>query len=495
MKRLKTITICFLISILLCGFLEVHGFALNKVFATEETVSYSLLSPNFANSIESLVSLGIDSSEIDDFTPYNENNYQRMSGKSLAPKVDGEEGNKKINKSINLSSIFSTIDVPDNDTTDFVFNTWMFFDEKLINITKGISFVLSDDMGENKIKFELGGEALQALLTRTSLTGYDDLIFSSVTNAKVGWCYLSIPFTSGVITGDIATGNKFNLTKLTITQEENHPAVLPISFYDISLSVDNTITETKVKIQEYANIKLREAVVVEDGKHYYMGEYFDDVLTGSEVFIACYIGRENYLNQANISKLVAEADPGLGRDKIVEFNYGSNGFKMVHASYDLRYCIKYNGNNYSLLADKLIVSSYGKGVWLKPITGDLVMGKEYKLFYEVHEAFSGDLITFTSSDEEVLKIVDVNKLERYIIVKAEKKGDATIKIVLTDDRLIDTSNEEGLVNEDFSISVVKETKNVNTTKVLLWITLGLFIAGLIYLAVRAIISARKVEVK
>lgn len=495
MKSFKKITAFLLATFMVLGFIGFQGLSLDSVFAAEEVVRYSLLAPTYADSLESLVNLGINEANVDSFTPYNEENFQRMLGKSFAPSVEGEEGNKKFNATINISDKVSEITLSADGTANFVFNTWMFFDEKLINITKGITFTLLDNSGSNSIKLEISGENLQAYLTRTKLTGYDDLIFSSITNAKIGWCYLSIPFSSGVINGSIVNGNKLNLTKLNITQEDNHAAVLPISFYDINLTVDNTITEPKVIIQEYANIKVRSNVVVSDDYAYYQGENFSDVLTKSEVFASCFVGRENYLLQENSSKLVVEADPELGRNQIVEFAYGSNGFKMVHSSYNIRYCIKYNGNNYCVLSDKLIVSSYGKGVWIKPITGDLEIGKEYKLYYEVHEAFTGDSITFTSSDEDVLKVVDINKLERYIVVRAEKKGDVTIKILLQDDRLIDTGNEEGLVNEDFSVSVVKPSKNVNTTKVLLWITLGLFVVGLIYLVVKAIIAARKVEVK
>ena len=55
--------------------------------------------------------------------------------------------------------------------------------------------------------------------------------------------------------------------------------------------------------------------------------------------------------------------------------------------------------------------------------------------------------------------------------------------------------DTGLKNEDFKVRVVKAEKNVDTTKVMLWIALGLLLAGLVYLAIKAIIDARKVEIK
>ena len=82
------------------------------------------------------------------------------------------------------------------------------------------------------------------------------------------------------------------------------------------------------------------------------------------------------------------------------------------------------------------------------------------------------------------------------MVETLKTGTAGIKITVTDDRLIGTDFEEtGIINNEFEIEVVKQPKNTNTTKVMLWIAFGLLLAGLIYLAVKAIIDARKIEVK
>ena len=93
-------------------------------------------------------------------------------------------------------------------------------------------------------------------------------------------------------------------------------------------------------------------------------------------------------------------------------------------------------------------------------------------------------------------ISNTDKLEIPEGVETLKKGTAGIKITVTDDRLIGTSYEEtGLVNTDFEIDVVKAEKNVNTTKVMLWIAFGLLMVGLVYLAVKAIIDARKIDIK
>ena len=55
--------------------------------------------------------------------------------------------------------------------------------------------------------------------------------------------------------------------------------------------------------------------------------------------------------------------------------------------------------------------------------------------------------------------------------------------------------EDGLKNENLVVNVEKESDPVSTVKVLLWISLGLGVAGLIYYMVIAIQKSRNIDVK
>lgn len=490
-KRVISIIIASLL--LFCGII-IPTIVRDKSYAAEEDVEHFLLSSAFADSLENLIDQNISQGEIDNFTPFDDSYYGRMGGNSLRPELVGEEGYKVIDKTINISSQVEDINLAGKDTTHYVLSMWVFFDVSLYNITRNLEITLFDD-NNNSIKFSMAPELLQDILKREELERYDAKIFTSVNSAKIGWSKIYLPFTSGIVNGNIVNANQFNFTKLKIAQESVNSVDLPLSFYNIALLERDDITTPTAEVQDYANIVTKQVAIVDDKTVYYKGERFSNVLTKHQLIAACYVGRENYLNASNESNLVVEADPGLGFANIITFSYGSNGFIMDKSSYTIRYCIKYNGKNIAVATDMLVVSSYGKGIWIEPISGDLEIGKEYKLYYDIHDAFKGDGVSFSSSDEDVLKIIEVNKMERFLKVKAEKKGNATIKAMLQDDRLVDTSYENGIVNEEFKVSVVKASSKINTTVVLLWSALGLIIVALIYMAVRAIISARKVEVK
>ena len=233
-----------------------------------------------------------------------------------------------------------------------------------------------------------------------------------------------------------------------------------------------------------------------ENQKFYKGEMFPQLLKKNEVFNACWIGDINYFDGSHENDFVVVADSGLGASSKSEFAYGSSTFSLNSSNYTISYGVRYNGKVVGLLSDNISVSDYGTGVWIDTNKDDITVGSTKKIFYTVHEAFSNASIKFESTNEEVLVIKEINFDNKYLVVETLKKGTAGIKITVTDDRLIGTSYEEtGLVNTDFEIDVVKAEKNVNTTKVMLWIAFGLLMVGLVYLAVKAIIDARKIDIK
>ena len=110
-------TICALL--LMLSALIIPAFGKEKAYAAE-VEEYSILSPTFANTLENLITQGIDESEIDDFTPYDETNYIRFSGNSIKPAIAGEEGYKIIDTTLNIANKIDDINLASKDTTNFV---------------------------------------------------------------------------------------------------------------------------------------------------------------------------------------------------------------------------------------------------------------------------------------------------------------------------------------------------------------------------------------
>lgn len=497
MKKLRVI-----VAGVLCLCTLVLGFGVQpkkNAKSAQTNTTYSILSSDFASSLESLTSLGISETNVDDYTPYNNLTYSRMGGKSYRPNISGEEGHKIVNTTLNVSTMASKIDLSGvQDKNDLALSMWVNFDTKLSNITKSLTVTLTDDSNSNSISWTIDGLTFQNLLNRDEIGEYDELIFGSKALALIGWCQLELPFSKSTTVGSIINGAGVVFTKLIIAQSGAEFADdQPLSFYDIHLKEDENLTDYKAFIQDYANISIKSGVkAVDNQKSYYIGETFADSLTKSQVFNACYVGRVNYLDPNNNNLLVVEANPEMGSSSIKTFSYGVGTFKIEEDSYKIKYCIKYNGKNYSVLSGTLNASNYGKGIWIEPIEEDLIIGKEYALSYDIHKAFTGDIITFLSSDESVLKIVSIDKTNKSITVKAVKVGSVTITATLQDDRLVGTDYEDtGIINDNFTVKVVKEAKKANTTKIMLWIALGIILAILVYVAVKEIIKIRKIEVK
>ena len=81
------------------------------------------------------------------------------------------------------------------------------------------------------------------------------------------------------------------------------------------------------------------------------------------------------------------------------------------------------------------------------------------------------------------------------MVEALKKGNTAIEITLNSDRLNNTDYVEGISNKSCVVTVTEPSSELQTTKVLLWVCLGLILATSIYVLVKSIIESRKISVK
>ena len=458
----------------------------------------TLLAPNYATE-EGLANHGILESEVNTFTPILEHSLVRLEGASFCPSMKGAEGNKHIDTSINISNNVSSFDASSVNLTNSALEFWVNIDMKPNLVTRGLTLVLSDDTGINKIVWTITTDEIRSLFTRDNVSEFDSKIFGSVVNnVPIGWVKLTLPIITGVVSGELIKSNRFTFTKLSVTQTAETGSDQQMLFYNIRLVlINNQQTENTSYISSYSAIKINpSARVLNDGEDYYIGEKFPQLMSRRDVFLCCWIGNINYLDGAHDGSLKVMTDSGIGSSSKDYFSYGSNNFTIKSSQYTISYGLDYGGRFVGLLTDTMFAANYGKGVWLDSTIKELTIGTECKIYFDVHDAFANASIKFSSTDEEILQILEVNTVNNYIVVKAVKKGDVGIKITVTDDRLQGTDYEEtGIINENFEIKVVKPAKETNTTQVMLWIAFGLLCVGLLYLAIKAIIDSKKIEVK
>ena len=154
-----------------------------------------------------------------------------------------------------------------------------------------------------------------------------------------------------------------------------------------------------------------------------------------------------------------------------------------------------NGNFVTIKCQQLKPQNYGTGVWFIDDQVTIDEGGVYELKYYVHAVFQDSVIEFVSSDENVLEIVSIDSKKQIVTVKGLKKGSAGITIKVYDDRLLNSSNEDGLENNALTVTIQKESDKVSTVKILLWISLGLILAIVIYYIVVGVKKSKNFEVK
>lgn len=493
----RALIIFFAVSLGFCGLIMPK--TPHKTNASETEKTLSILSETFATTPESLLNYGINQNYVHYFTPFNQHTSERLIGASFKPELVGSEDKKHIETSFNVDNGVLSFDASTIDLTKTYLEVWVNFDSKLNLITRGIKIELSDSENLNGIYWLINIDELQTLLTREELNQYDEKIYgSTISNTPIGWVKLKLPITSGITTGELIKNDKYNFTKCSFSQTNETGSAQPLSLYGMKLiSTNTTQTERTSEILSYSNIAIKQsAKVLHTNDKFYIGEAFPKFMSINDVFVSCWVGETNYLSNQNVANLKVRTDSGIGSNSQNYYSFGASDFIIRASAYSVSYGFLLDNRFVGILTDRFTASNYGKGVWIDSEEENIEIGKTKKIYFSVHEAFSYASISFESSNEEVLTIKEVNYEHKYLVVEALKKGTAEIKISITDDRLIGTEFEEtGIINNDYEIEVVKVKKNTNTTKVMLWIALGLFIVGLIYLAIKAILDARKIDIK
>lgn len=498
---MKKVVSCFFALLLVVVFgIGLVSFPKLSVGATGTNTEITILDNDFASTDESLAKYGILENQVSNITPVSPSGYQRFEGKSFVPDLTGEENNKYVNSSINVDESVLTLNASDYTLDSMALELWIRFDMKPGQITRGLEVELASADGVNKISWKMTAGELKTLATRENLSQLDQKLFGNdVNNAIVGWVKFTLPISVGVINGEMVSGGKFTFSKLNLKQTTDVASEVALMIFDVKIVSETTDAKDRItsKINNYCSVSIKPSASVLNGDdEFYYGEIFPQFLSTKAVYSSLFVGNEDYLDGTHSADLKIRVNTGLSSNSIAYFSHGSYNFKLSSHNYNIAYGFFYNDKFISVLADDIVVSDYGKGVWLEEIEDAFRVGEQKKISYNVHKAFKNATINFESTNEEVLKIVEVNKSSRYIVVECVKTGNAGINILVEDSRLEGTEFEDtGLKNEDFKVRVVKAEKNVDTTKVMLWIALGLLLAGLVYLAIKAIIDARKVEIK
>ena len=496
---MKKLTQCIALIFAFCFSMSFFVFLPKSSASASTTTSQDIatvLSPNFASKIDQI---GINANEVDEFTPFNTINETRYGGNSYSPELKGSTSYKYINSTIKVDdSLIQYESETALNSANLALELWIEFDLKTNVIPRALTIKLQSEDEQNYVSWVLDVNTIKDLTNRSEASSNDLKIFGTKGNVPIGWVKINLPFANGSITGTVVDGKTFNISKLKIEQTTEENSDQPLSFYNIKIiKKQNNSDGITSEIQSYSQVVIKPSAKVLDSEtKYYIGEIFPQFLTANSVYNECWIGRTNYLDLSNYNNLKIKVDTTVGNSSATYYAYGAGDFVIKSSTYTISYGVMYNGKFFGFLSDKIYAENYGKGVWIESESDDIEIGQTKKLYYKIHSAFSNATIEFFSSDENILKIKEVNTINNYILVESISKGTATIKILVRDDRLAGTEYEDsGLLNTDFKIDVVKETKKANTTSVVLWIGFGILSAGLIYLAIKAIIDVRKIEIK
>ncbi len=506
-KSLKFIVVVLALTLVLgvCQFGTLKNFAVAQ--NSQNTINLgSFYCANYENSDEQKTM----------FTPMDEDN-NRLTGASWKPELlqntqSGITSQKHIDDAQDITLATNGFAQVTNVNNLYV-DVWVYFStHNQLTLTLGFS---NEDGG--KVEWVISNNLLAELLakdyTAEPETNYD-MSFYTTNTVPYGWNLLRLPFAVATVTQPITidggSGTFLNLTQFYVSQAENIISaplyIYSVNFYEAQQALSKISVAQK---QAVVSVVLKKDLNTFTKGSFYKGEIFN-LPTFSEVFSSVWIGEKNlltaeYRNEQYFRIVVSDGS------NVQNLYYGTGTgenakFKMQASIYTITFCIgdptiSGSANNYFKTLGKpveLEVEDYGTGVWFTTASSKLEVGKELTLEYNIHKAFNGAQIEFSSSNEDVLKIVKIDEAKNTVTVKALKKGEATIVIKVYDDRLnaYGTSYEDGIVNEDLVIEVTKtEQKKVNITQILLWVCFSGIVAFGGYSVFKVIKNRNNYEVR
>ncbi len=449
------------------------------------------------------------------FTPFDFTNSARMTGSSwklaTAEKIytDGAD----VEHAYNYADDFLTFDAAQNISGDgkslFI---WMYFGKS--TAPKHEISLLVDET--NYIKWTLNQTVIQGLLQKTggstpTISSYDaevyhDTSISDYSDVPFGWNLIELPFSLASATGTASNTEATTFASIKIVQsavcayEDN---MLVYSAY-VDFTTSGVNTYTNAEEQDNVIFNIGKISAPSDGTSYYAGEDFNlpsfNDIFGPTNYL--WVGKTDYSTFSDILqyenyfmiKMVNGTDTQ-------DFDLGE-GTKLSAGIYNVYTCItpQENGGEAVLLENFYFeCKSYGQGIWFIETALSGKIGETYTINYKIDNAFKeasfNNEVVVGFGTEGVLELVEHNKSASYIKVKVLKEGSTSIVLTLTSDRLSQRSNLEELVNSSFVVTCTPEVEENKTTKILLWVTLGIIVSGGIAFGIYSLVKSKKIEVK
>lgn len=495
MKKSFKLFLC----VVLCGlFLAVpSGIAQKQCFAEEE------ISSKTTNEIKLAQTAGLSSQEKTDFAPLGENK-QEMSGSSWVPQ---KNGGYNIDDEILFAGSVEGL-----NTNKLYMKVWIYFPYFLTN---DLVITLSDETNTNSIEWSLetsrgaqgelaGFSALLKKNYQNDFPGSIDLKFYSEDNVPFGWNLIVLPFSKGSKTGEVVSAGELVVNTLHIKQNELMQSAEQLYVHSIQFGSSEQTNIFVDKSQEFVRVEFSQDLKsLVNGEHY-INEYFNlpEIAYSEEntkgIFKAVRFGETNVLKEEGFSQYFSL------KINDVNYEYGSK-FHIQNVENTIKFMVKNPLDSKPAVLVGLVVlkaSSYGTGVWFVSDELNMEVGHTQKISYKIHKAFTGATITFSSLDNSVAEIIDVDSEHQTVTIRAKKAGEVNIRIKVQDPILYGYSpdgttivEEDGLINDRLlvKVSVVKDTSK--PVKIVLWVAFGGVVVYLGYLLVAWYKKSRNFEVK
>ena len=415
--------------------------------------------------------------EVENFTPFDEQSKTRMSGKSIVPEVSD-----KYNQISEVT--YNLIDNGGLDLSNGVsLGIWVYFYDISIH---GLEIKLSVDE-DNYFLISLTKSQLINCIKKND--GVNEQAFA--------WNYLEIPFKNEFIVGSIAEDNKlkeFNSVTFSYKTGDEIDAKANFSslrFYGLYLHSSSVETITATEKQDYAIYSF----------NFWEEQTINNVIKGdslqtfplSKAVNYAWIGANNLLSSGFFSWQVVVISPS---GKTLNYNFGETIVFDENGVYTISYSAKstssqdqiglYDSINIYVRADNLLYfdfSSYNMNVG---DSIDLTIRADVIVNVESIEIISIDL----SNNNIVVESTD-DPLIYKITANGSGESDVKINFKLTRKDQV----QEKTYTTTTAIKVVDNSNSNAVIMIVLWISLGVCVLIGLFVFVKAVIKARNLKVK
>lgn len=457
----------------------------------------------------------------DDFTPFDEEFSQRQAGKSWSPatKTISTELLGEIIEHEYIEDELLLFDAPMAlDLTGKSIYFWVYFDEYSFKEHYFYLRVSETDY----LQWTINTASMESLFKKTDASEIDIAVYGTGEDGEgipLGWNMVELPISAATRVGTVGVDSD-TFDAFGVGQSEDPIFENAVLIYDVYLN-DSTSLIIKNHASQGMVLYKVSPLNIKEHRKYYAGEIFDRVPTFNQLFNTgagaergyFWIGKvdfsqfDTFAEYEDLFKITfSEPDGG----KTVSSLGGSGVNSLKPGGYVVSYLIYPNnssaGDGISQEDEILFywfnfnVGNYGQGIWFIDSSLPAILGETYTIRYKIHDAFYEEQfmneVGVAFQDDGVLELVEHNKAQNTITVKVVGTGTTSIKLILTSGRLSPTYTAyDKIENNSFVINATAPQEESNTIEILLWVSLSIVVAIGIGFGIKAIIDARKIEVK